>query len=51
MFDGGSEESLDDVEPDSDDDAKSTHARGYDSDKDPAWNPHQSTQVTMFAYH
>jgi len=46
-----SEESPDDVEPDSDDDVKSTHEKGYDSDKDPAWRPNVATQVTMFTYH
>lgn len=50
ILNSDSEASLEDVEPDSDDDVKSTHEKGYDSDKDPAWRPHHnpSSQVDLF---
>lgn len=49
IFNSDSEESPDDVEPDSDDDVRSTHEKGYDSDKDPAWKPNHITQVGCFS--
>jgi hypothetical protein len=45
IFNSDSEESPDDVEPDSDDDRRSTHEKGYDSDKDPVWKPNHTAQV------